>query len=146
MKLCLHFLLLFFLLLILTSSKANENYEISTFYLALPFYHSVEVSLGDYALKKQGNYYVANGIKPGKYLLIVQQKQRFIQSIHTNSDSYEWNLYAGYVQIPPKRVIFAQIDAIQNFSIIRNQAAKTVLNNLKYLLCWEHVFCLLQDS
>ncbi len=146
MKLSLHFLLLFFLLLVLIPSKANENYEISTLYLALPFYQSIEVSLGDYSLKKQGSYYVANGIKPGKYLLTIQQEQHFISSILTNSESYEWVLYCGYIQIPPKRVIYAQIDAIQNFRIIRNQATKTVINTTTHLPYWERVVCLLRDS
>ena len=106
---------------------ANENYNSSMLYLSLPFSQSsIEANLGGQQMEKQGDMFVAAGIAPGTYLLKVSKKQQFQPSVATNSDSYEFILYYGYITIGPKRVIFAKVDASQHLRILGERNTKTV--------------------
>ena len=135
---------LILLLLHYNSLNANDNYNVSILYLSIPNYHAIEVSLGDRYMKKQGDSFVVEGIEPGRHLLRISQKQHFQASMATNSEYYEVVLYYGYVEIAPKKVIFAKLDESQHLRILKERATKTVATEpLQYREC---AFCFLRDS
>ncbi|MFK7907386.1 MAG: hypothetical protein AB8B69_19785 [Chitinophagales bacterium] len=113
--------------------------------MSLPtYYHAIEVNLSGQLMEKQGDVFIADGLAPGKYLLTVSQKQYFQPTVATNAESYKWILYSGYIQIAPKKVIFANVDIGRHYNILGERPTKSVFS--PRLLDLECEACLLQDS
>lgn len=145
MTLRLHVLTMLCLFFFCNPLKANESYNVSTLYLSIPaYYHAAEVNLSGQLMKKQGDVFIADGLAPGKYLLTVSQKQYFQPTIATNAESYKWILYSGYIQIAPKKVIFANVDIDRHYNIMGERPTKSVFS--PHFLDLECEACLLQDS
>lgn len=106
--------------------QANSSYDVSTLYLKLHNGQSFKVTLNGTVYNQSQNTHTIEGVQPGKYMLKIIRPLTAPATFNTANKGQEEVVFEGYIVIPPRRVVFAYIDALGNFRVAKEKNTTTV--------------------
>ncbi len=127
-----NFLKFFFTFLLISTlgssftHASSSSYDISTLYLKLHNGQSFKVTLNGTIYNQNQNTHTIEGVQPGKYMLKITLPTTSPTAFNASNKEQEQVVFEGYIVIPPRRVVFAYIDALGNFRVAKEKNTTTV--------------------
>lgn len=122
-----------------TKSEFSKNMNASTLYLKIFNDQPFKAMVDNTIVNSKEGLLIADGLMPGKHLLKITQ-----QVLDTNSKTggtFEKTVYYGYIEINPKREVFAYITQDLKFKIAKENETNTVYEPVIYQNVNENIAC-----
>jgi hypothetical protein len=125
-----------------------NDFNVSTLHLKLESNNLLKISLNEQVYDTAKKMHTIEGLQPGKYLLKVTELEAEVLLAKTSGSEVKQKyterlVYYGYINIAPKRVIFAYINNQRKFKIHKERKTNTVYAPLPFQEFNEQYFPLL---